>query len=340
MCQLLLCKPELEAVSAAIAQHATLPQFIARLLITQSLPTAAEVLEVAAGVACEGAAAANKFMTADSTWHLVWAAVESLAAPGLQPTAAPYLQEQQPALLMLAHRLVAALPTTCEDSSRHVLCSAWLQVLCLLGNTCAQVTSGQSALQQGRQLLEDRRRGTAWTIVQCLPLLAAAMPLLAATQPGGSLAALAPKFEQLLQPAATLTRIDGHPELQQLLRAADAALHISAALQPAGAVASVVTGAEAAVALEAVHVVRAAADCAHHFVASRLGPEAAELAAAAPAALQLHADVCRLLHRWAADGGATALLPEQALPCLLLSAVAAQRLLAAAEAAGYDSFSR
>lgn len=281
---LLLSQPRHGTVGASIAQHSTLPLFLARQLVEHSLPAALAALESAAAEDAGPAAP----LPVDSLRELVVGALTVLTDGGMQTTVQPYLQRQQSAVLHLAHRLVGVLPPADKTGAAPATIVLWRQAATLLANASMGPASQQAT--------EAQAQAAAWTVMQCLPRLAAGLPMLQFLS-DGSIAEVVNALSQLLLQPYQISGIGSHHQLTQLLEGADAALRISAALAPS--LASQYGAAEAA-SLPAITV----ANCAQLAFGYVIQHPSADLVAAAPAAVQLHANGCRLLHQWAAAGAA------------------------------------
>lgn len=321
----LLLGPEFDAVGAAIAQHATLPLFLIRQAAEHSLTAAVAALESAAAAAASSHSHVEDPEAADIAPEAAANTLQVLLDEGLAPTAGPYLQRQQSAVLSLAQRLVAALPLACgDDGARFLRAAAWLQTACLLACLCGGLRDFCPAPTA------EQRQQTAWAVLMCLPRLATALPLILSI-PG--LSVTAHPFAQLLRPPYAISSISSYEQLQQLLVGADAALRIAVALVPDGDAAEDALIATGQVLL---HCSRLANSFATDAAGGQL-VEPAELEAAAAAAAQLHADGCCLVHRWTASVGTAGTAQLAVSLGLAKAAVVAQRLLPAAAESGCRS---
>ena len=248
-------------------------------------------------------------------------ALQVLLDASLAPAAGPYLQRQQAVMLSQAQRLAAALPLACDEGGASALRAAWLSTACLLARLCGRLSDSPPAA------CAERCPQTTWAVLMCLPRLAAALPLMLSA-PGLSVAAY--PFDELLQQHWEVDSIDSFEQLQQLLAGADAAVRIAAAMAPA-------------VDLEAADDERTEAAMAHITIANALfhcgtlackfatdaieGESNAQLPLAVRAALQLHADGCRMLHHCAAPNSIGLQVPRAVQQGLIAAYDAAHELL-------------
>lgn len=310
---------------SAIVQHAALPQFLTKLLAEHSLPAAAEALELPAATAAN--ASDDEQLAAKArrreALELITAAADVLSVPTLKYTSI-YLRSHQPAVLQLVQRLVTLLPTAELDGGAP-LAPLWLSVACLLNRACRSLHARHEQMQQSSQEAEQERQVTAWAVVQCLPQLVAALPLVLEGPSSEQLPVLTKVFGQLLAQVPDVSKVDSGEQLQQLLIGTGAAVHIAAGLQPergAGPGLAKFQGLAAA-------VLQNSAELAQNFACGCVtaGATALELAMPASAALQLHASGCRLLHRWAAAGEPDDMAVIILCDGLTLVGMAAQTLL-------------
>lgn len=341
-CQL-LCGKQLRAISGAVAGNSTVQQLLVRQLAEHSLPAAVVLLESAAAVGPEGASQLP--MPSGQAWDFAATAMRSLMAPGLQPAAQQYVQQQLPAMLQLAQRLVAALPAACDEGSQGSLCSAWWQAALLLLFACDAMGGLAAVFEHGSEEAKLKQRAASWAAVQCLPRLAAVLPLLlqspAFDVPLETASAL---FWQLFlqfdgvccTPGTSGFFVDDSEQLCQLLAGAEAAIRIAFAQQAAVPAARMQGDAGAAEALVelSIHALDNSAmetKCFASSLPERQLVGAEQLGSAGQAALQLHDFACRLVHGWAATAecaGAQTLMRLQR--GLQSAAVAASGLLDAA----------
>lgn len=343
---LLLLGPEFEAVRTAVGQHAALPHFLMRQMLEHTLPAAVDRLEAAAGAAAHATAsqAPENLLQA---WRLAMAALRVLLNADMSPAAQLYFQRHRPAVLRLAERLIASLPLEREQASGDTsLLSAWHLAACLLAKICSVLADRPAALQQSSLEAEQERQATAWAVVRCLPRLAAAVPLpdrvLEMDWPSRAAhTVVGQSIYQLLKQPAAIKDIDSCEQLRQLLAGTDAALHIVVALAPLTA-GQETEAADAA--LDAgMPFLQHCGSVAHNFFSSAAGGQpvpAAQLPAVVSAAVQLHADGCRLVHRFIPVGHAAGTLWHIAAGNAAISVAAKRMLLAATQTAAHDAANR
>ena len=307
-----LCKllhlPNFSEVWAAVRQRTALPELLARQLVEHSLPAAAARLEA---VAATGQPQ-GLHPPCGGLWLVVSTAASVLMASSQETAVRQYLGLQQTALLQLSQRLVAALPLACEEEgSEENLGAAWEQATLLLAYACIARQPAEQQGAAGRSAEPDANaQANAWAVLEALPRIAAALPLMQSV-PSPSLTAWHTSHLWLLRQTVTNVRVHECSQLQQLFGGVDAGLRIAAAAtvppplgEAAAAAAHSMTPANA-VAIQAAVLAQTAA-LAQPLIqrtASELHATedvAVQLRAASRTALQLHADGCRLVHRWAA----------------------------------------
>lgn len=293
MGQLVCTSSWLDAVSAAIAQHAALPHFLVRQMAEHSLPAAVAALALDAAAETQAVLRQpGKLML-----QLTVSATAVLLSSTVQPAAHAHLQRHRSAMLQTAQQLVAALPLPCQKGREILLASVWAPAAYLLAWACDVCPTDA---QQGSQSTQAEQQAAAWwAVVQSLPRFAATLPLMVQV-PHLGLAAASPAFQTLLAQCGKVGSIASCDQLQQVLEGANAALCVSIALQP-GALTD--QGVDLAEALP-VAVLQLCSRLAQRFVAH--APDAAQLVPATAAAVQLHANGCRVIHRWVAADGAHA----------------------------------
>lgn len=300
-CKVLLANeppPDFSALHAAVASHATLPRSIVWLEARHGLPAAVATLEAIPA----GSPAVDAGWEA---WELAMSAVELLHADCLEAAVRAHLQQNVPRVRDWAERLLAALPTCCPEEELLKLFSAWQAGLGLLNLALGEP---QAAAHQPRRPAEREEQEAAWSALQALPHIAAALPTLMAL---GTSGILPPLILGLLVHAIKVRRFSTPAQLQLLLHAGDAALRMAALLQPPAPPEPGLQGEAAPEQQEegsaaarqacfmlwqvAIHLLKAAAQAAP--------AEAASLAAAVPMAFRLYSNSCRAVHRWAATAG-------------------------------------
>lgn len=319
----MLFGPESSVIRDTLAQHATLPLFLTRQLAEHSLPAAVAALDLAA--AAGGQADAEMLKTAVAAQEVAAKSLQVLLTRSLAPAAEPYFQRQQAAMLRLAEWLVAALPLACKEGDGSAVRVAWLQAAYLLARLCDALSSSYPAPS------DEEQQAMAWAVARCLPRLEAALPLIQSL-PGFSAAGVSAAtypFARLLGQAADISHVGSCQQLRQLLAGTDAGLRIAVALVPSRDAAEAAAHVTAQTLLHCSGLVNT---CTLEMEEGQPA-QTAEMEAAAAAAVQLHADGCRLLHRWAAAMG-TAGQAQQALFDSIAKVAASAHWLLAVEPAG------
>lgn len=294
-----------------MGRHALLPQLLVRQLVEFSLPAAADALEGAATAGPPSDLAAPF----DTMFGLARSAAATLMTSGSETAVRQCMRQQRPALLDLSARLIAALPLECEEEgSEGSWADAWRQVSLLLtwASMGDQPADQDAAAGQSSQAPDAEAQAGAWAVLVALPRLAAAAPLVGRVAGAANFQAWLKAILWVAHSACIDSTVGSLTQLRQALASADAVLCMAAAAMSGPAQSGGLTTPE--VLTIQSNVLGQTAAHIHRVVSSAASElPAAELAAAAKAAVKLHADGCRLLHRWAA---ATAEAGAGALPSL------------------------